>query len=156
MKILKKNNIHEPHRFNEIQEPANKAVVPSDLGILPTKIESAFDGFTADERKNFTLMFSIYDLNGILPLSHLECCRYFVIACQYIFNRTINTNNSHIADSSLMTFCKTFEELCGEGHTEHTSPQTSQGFYHRYGASSWILAISVSTVSSNINLLLVF
>ena len=50
MKILKKNNIHEPHHFNEIQEPANKAVVPSDLGILPTKIESAFDGFTADER----------------------------------------------------------------------------------------------------------
>ena len=47
------------------------------------------------------------------PSSHLECYRYFVIACQYICNRTINTNNLHVADSYLMKFCKRFEELYG-------------------------------------------
>ena len=157
MKICKKNpNILEPHHFNEVQEPANKAVVPSDLGILLTKIESVFDGFTADEWKNFILMFSIYDLNDILPSSILECYRYFVIACRCIFNRTINTSNLHIADNYLMKFCKTFEELYGKSHTQYTSPQTSQELYHGYGASLWILVISVGTVSSNINLLLVF
>ena len=45
MKIWEENNILEPHHFNEIQE----RIVSSDLGKLPTKIESAFDGFTADE-----------------------------------------------------------------------------------------------------------
>ena len=143
MKIWKKKQYTRTPSFNEIQEPTNKAVVPSDLGILPTKIESAFDGFTADEWKNFTLMFSTYDLNGILPLSHLECYRYFVIACRYVFNRTINTNNLHIADNYLMKFCKTFEELYGKTRTQHTSPQASQGLYHGYGASLWILAIFV-------------
>ena len=49
MKIWKENNILEPHYFNEIQERVNKTIVPRDLGKLPTKIESAFDGFTADE-----------------------------------------------------------------------------------------------------------
>ena len=48
MKIWKENNIFEPHYFNEIQERVNKAIVPRDLGKLPTKTESAFDGFTAD------------------------------------------------------------------------------------------------------------
>ena len=49
MKIWKKKQYTRTPSFNEIQEPTNKTVVPSDLGILPTKIESAFDGFTADE-----------------------------------------------------------------------------------------------------------
>ena len=70
MKIWKENNILEPHHFIEIQERVNKAIVPGDLGKLPTKIESAFDGFAADEWKNFTLIFSIYVLKGILP-SHI-------------------------------------------------------------------------------------
>ena len=113
MKIWKENNVLEPHHFNEIQERVNKKIVPGDLGKLPTKIESAFDGLTAHEWKNFTLIFSIYPLKGILPSSHLECYCYFVIACQYICNRTINTNNLHIADSYLMKFCKRFEELYG-------------------------------------------
>ena len=53
MKIWKENNVLEPHHFNEIQERVNKKIVPGDLGKLPTKIESGFDGFTEDERKNF-------------------------------------------------------------------------------------------------------
>ena len=59
MKIWKENNIIEPHHFNEIQERVNKAIVPSDLGKLPNKIESAFDEFIADKWKNFILIFSI-------------------------------------------------------------------------------------------------
>ena len=59
MKIWKENNIIEHHHSNEIQERVNKAIVPSDLGKLPTKIESAFDEFIADKWKNFILIFSI-------------------------------------------------------------------------------------------------
>ena len=58
MKIWKENNILEPHHLNELQERVNNAIVPSDLGKLPTKTESAFGGFTVDEWKNSTLIFS--------------------------------------------------------------------------------------------------
>ena len=111
IKTWKEKNIPELHHFHEIQERVNKAIVPSNLGKLPTKSESVFDGFTADEWKYITFIFSIYALKGIVPSSHLECYRYFVIACQYTCNRTINTNNLHIEDSYLMKFRKIFEEL---------------------------------------------
>ena len=123
-KIWKENNILEPHYFNEIQERFNKAIVPSDLGKLSTEIESAFDGFKADEWKNFILIFSIYAIKGILPLSHLECYRYFVIACQYICNRTINTNNLHIADSYLMKFYKNLKSCMGQKKSHPTCIST--------------------------------
>ena len=51
MKIWKENNILESHHFNKIHKRVNKAIVPSDLGKLFTKNESAFDGFTADQWK---------------------------------------------------------------------------------------------------------
>ena len=50
MKIWKENNILEPRRVK-------KAIVPSDLGKIPTKIEIPFDGFTTDGCKNLTLIF---------------------------------------------------------------------------------------------------
>ena len=115
MKIWKEYKILKTADFVEIQKRVNQAIVPSDIGKLPTKIESASDGFTADEWKNFTLIFSIYALKDILPQKHLECYRYFVIACKYLCNRTINKTNLTIADTYLIKFCKKFEELYGEG-----------------------------------------
>ena len=127
------------------------------MSLLPTKIESALDGFTADEWKNSTLIFSIYALKSILPSSHQECYRYFVIACQYICNRTINTNNLHIADSYLMSFVKDLKSCMDQKKSHLTCiPWASQGLYYGYGASLWILAVFVWTVSSNFNLFLVF
>ena len=63
--------------------------------------------------EKFHIDFFHIALKGILPSSHLECYRYFVIACQCIYNRTININNLHIADSYLMKFSKRFEEFYG-------------------------------------------
>ena len=60
IKTWKEKNIPELHHFHEIQERVNKAIVPSNLGKLPTKSESVFDGFTADEWKYITFIFSIY------------------------------------------------------------------------------------------------
>ena len=83
------------------------------LVLLPSKISSGFDGFTADEVKNFILIFSLYALKGLIPSRDLECWRYFVIACHYLCNRVIHRNHIAIADSYLLKFCKAFEELYG-------------------------------------------
>ena len=59
MKTWTKVGILNKVVFAKLQDKVDKAICPSDVGKLPSKIASAFDGFTADEFKNWTLMFSI-------------------------------------------------------------------------------------------------
>ena len=113
LKIWKELNLIKTDGFQEIQKRVDSAIVSCDVGKLPRKIEHEFDGFTADEWKNWVLIFGIYALKGILPAEHLECFRYFSIACKYLCNRAISENNLTIADNYLMRFCRKFEELYG-------------------------------------------
>lgn len=99
--------------FPILQQRVDAACVPSDIGKLPTKLQSGFDGFTADELKNWTVIFSIYALKGIIPKRDLECWRCFVIACFYLCNRVITIANIKIADNYLIKFCKEFENIYG-------------------------------------------
>ncbi|KAJ8299640.1 hypothetical protein KUTeg_023700 [Tegillarca granosa] len=57
---------------------------PADVGKLPQKFSTSFGSFNADQLKNWTLLFSMYCLNGILPECHLKCWRKFVLACKMI------------------------------------------------------------------------
>ena len=50
-----------------IQEKLDKIKAPSDIGRMPRKILSSYGGFTADQWKTFTTLFSIYALYAILP-----------------------------------------------------------------------------------------
>lgn len=98
-----------------IQQRVDKAHVPSDVGKLPGKIEKfTFDGFTADELKNWTILFSIYALKGIIPDAHLENWRYFVLATTYLANQMITESDLKIADDYLIKFCKGCESLYGK------------------------------------------
>ena len=98
-----------------VQEIVDKAEVPADVGKLPGKIDKfSFDGFTADELKNFFILFSVYSLHGILPKRDLECLRKFVIACSYLCNRVITKTDLQIADNYLMKFCSEFENIYGK------------------------------------------
>lgn len=115
--VWKKNGILNDISLQQIQEKVDKAEVPSDVGKLPGKIDKfSFDGFTADEIKNWTLIFSIYALHGILPKRHLECWRLFVISCQYLCNQAITKADIIIADQYMVKFCRRFEELYGQDH----------------------------------------
>ena len=59
--------------LEKLQEKTNEFVVQCDIGKIPQKIASSFDGFTADEYKNWTILFSMYALKGIVPASENLC-----------------------------------------------------------------------------------
>jgi hypothetical protein len=60
---------------------------------------------------DWTLLFSIYALNGILPDSHLQCWRIFVLACRKMCYVLISCGNAKVADRLLMEFCQRCESL---------------------------------------------
>lgn len=115
IKIWKAKGYLTPDNLKTIQRIVDSAEVPSDVGKLPGIIDNfSFDGFTADELKNFFLMFATYTLHDILPQRDFQCLQKFVIACTYICNRVLTDNDIIVADNLLMQFCNSFENLYGK------------------------------------------
>ena len=55
--VWMKNNIISESNFQLIQHRIDNIVVPSGIGRIPTKIESGFAAFTADQFKNWVLYY---------------------------------------------------------------------------------------------------
>ena len=106
--LLKKNDLCS------IQEKLDKVKAPSDVGRMPKKMLKSYGGFTADQWKTFTTLFSIYSLYDILPKPDLELWRQFVIACSYICSPLISEARALLAHNYLLNFCKGFEQLYGK------------------------------------------
>ena len=53
--------------FEIIQKRIMSIKVPRDIGRIPYKIESGMAGMTADQWKNWTCIYSMYVLHGLLP-----------------------------------------------------------------------------------------
>ena len=64
-----------------IQDIVNKCIVPSGIGRIPHKISSNFTKLTADEWKNWTLLFSPIALHNYLPTDDFNCWQLYVSAC---------------------------------------------------------------------------
>ena len=67
--------------YNDIQTRVDSHVCPNDVGRIPSKISSAFSGFTGEQWKNRTMYFSLFALKGVLPWRHCNCWQIFVHAC---------------------------------------------------------------------------
>lgn len=80
--IWKTSKLLKEEDFDKIQLAVNKFVTPSDVGRIPYKIASNFSGFTADQWKNWTLIYSPIILKTILPNEHYECWCLLVDACR--------------------------------------------------------------------------
>lgn len=63
-----------------IQKLVDSVQTPQCVGRIPYKISSSFSGFTADQYKNWTNLYSLMVLKDVLPTQDLECWRYFVLA----------------------------------------------------------------------------
>ena len=72
--------------------------VPQDIGRIPGKISCSFSGFTADQWKNWTTVYSLFALNRVLPHNHLECWRNFVLACKFFGKRVLTDNDIDLGD----------------------------------------------------------
>lgn len=51
--------------------------VPSDTGRVPTNIATNYGHFTADEWKNWVLLYSLYALQGLLPERHADLAEIY-------------------------------------------------------------------------------
>jgi hypothetical protein len=100
--------------LTEIESKIGSFEVPSDIGRLPKKITCNSGSYTAEQWKNWTLIYSVYCLSGILPNEHFKCWQTFVLACKYLCNQIIYKTQLEIADRLLIKFCKTVETLYGE------------------------------------------
>ena len=55
--------------------------VGTGLGRLPHKMSANYGCYTASQWKNWTLVYSLFVLNGLLPEDHMRCWQAFVLAC---------------------------------------------------------------------------
>ena len=113
MEIWTDKGILNKNQFTIIEETVSKIITPQDVGRIPLKIASGFSGFTADQWRNWTTIFSAVALKEILPTAHLHCWLLFVRACCLLNNRFITTDVVHQADRFLTEFCNQFESLYG-------------------------------------------
>ncbi len=75
-----------------IQSKVDSFVTPSDIGRIPQKIGSNFSGFTAEQWRNWTLIYSLFSLKGILPYKHYDCWLLFVKAACCVGARLLKLN----------------------------------------------------------------
>ena len=111
--LWKANGVLSEAQFNTIQSTVDKFITPADVGRIPHKISSQFSSFTADQWKNWTLIYSVIVLKCIIPEVHYECWYVFVEACRLLCSRSISHDGVAKLDSLLIRFCQKFEEVYG-------------------------------------------
>lgn len=70
--------------YEIIQSKVDLMNPPPKLGRIVRKINSGFASFTANEWKNWILIYSLHGLHGILSREHYHCWCIFVEACRTI------------------------------------------------------------------------
>ncbi len=94
-----------------MQAKVDSFITPSDVGRIPSKIAS---GFSAEQWRNWTLIYSLFSLKGVLPHRHYDCWLLFVKAVSLLCRRRITLLALEKGDDLLMEFCETFEKLYGK------------------------------------------
>ena len=82
----------------------SKCKIPCSAGRIPHKIASAFASLTADEWKNWTLLFSLIALNNVLSVDHLQCWQKYVSACSIFCSSILTVNEIDTADELMRSF----------------------------------------------------
>lgn len=116
-RILKKvwieQNLISTKQFEVIQARVDSVRVPGKLGRIPSKIASSFSGFTADQFKNWTNIYSLFALRDILSTEDFECWRHFVLASRLLNQMQLSQSDVQLADALLLQFCKRVERMYG-------------------------------------------
>ena len=105
-------NILDTSAITKIETRLRNLIIPVGLGRIPVSINVGCF-LTADQWKNWTIYFSIYCLQDLLPPPQLECWRHFVLACRRICQFSVTEEDITIADGLLLRFCKRSVQLYG-------------------------------------------
>ena len=96
--LKERNEFISDEDFERIQELVDSMTVPQDIGRIPGKISCSFSGFTADQWKNWTTVYSLFALKGD---NHLECWRHFVLACKLLGKKVLTYSDIELGDRHL-------------------------------------------------------
>ena len=99
--------------LDNVQSKVDSIFTPHYIGRIPHKIASSFAGFTGDQYKNWTNLFSVIALHDILTGDHLQCWYYFVQASRLLCQMSITDAQIQLADAFLLHFCCRVESLYG-------------------------------------------
>ena len=107
------NGFISKRSLETIQDTVKSCIVPSSVGRIPYKIASSFAHLTADEWKNWTLLFSLITLHNILPAEHLHCWQLYVTACSIYCSSILSESDINRADELMKSFFTSAECLYG-------------------------------------------
>ena len=110
--ILIGRNILDKKSLEIVKLRLSRVVVPTGLGRLPSTVNTG-TFLTAEQWMNWTIYFSIYCLNDLIPKNHVECWRHFVLACCRLCKFQLSQDDLSVADALLLQFCKRVKNLFG-------------------------------------------
>lgn len=99
--------------LEEIQEIVSQCIVPSGIGRILHKISSNFTKLTADEWKNWILLFSPIALHNYLPPDVFNCWQLYVSACNIYCSSILTVSDIDRADELMKSFFVAAEALYG-------------------------------------------
>ena len=103
-------------QLSTIEKVVSNISCPQDVGRLPLKIGSSFSGFTADQWRVWTTVYSPIALKNVLPDNHLRIWLLFVRACTILCTKIINKAEMRNACNYLKQFCLKFIDAYGHQH----------------------------------------
>ena len=114
LKLWISRGILQTSNFEHMQKIIDDVHTPPTIGRIPRKIETSFSGFTADQLKNWTNIYSIVALHSFVSGEDLECWRHFVLASRILCKKKVSQFDLNLADALLMQFCRRFERIYGK------------------------------------------
>lgn len=91
--------------------------VPPHLGRLPKNISANYGTLTAEQWKNWTILYSLFALKDIIGDDHFRCWQTFTLACRYICKPILTEADIIKGDGLLLKFCREFQSLYGNKAT---------------------------------------
>lgn len=107
------NDILSKRDIEDIENYISIFKVPTGVGRLPARIGSWYGGFTANQWKNWILLYSPVVLKGLLPTNDMGCWLLFVRACRLICKPNVKIDDINTADFSSCNFA---EIIYGKEH----------------------------------------
>ena len=90
-----------------------KIKVPSDIGRIARSLSVSYKSMKADEWKHWTLVYSMFSLQGVISVRDLNIWCLFVNACMIICKRSITMTEAEQAHNLLKMFCLQFQSKYG-------------------------------------------
>ena len=116
IQVWKDKGIVQPNQMKLLQEKVDSIIPPSKVGRIPRKIGTGFGSFTADEWKNWIVIYSLFALHGVIGEAHFKCWCLLVQSCHILLQPVISKRQVEQAHTYLVEYCKSFESLYGPEH----------------------------------------